>query len=90
MIQDSTHFSKLNYYSVSPNNHVARDKFEYLEKSDEVWTKVNCYEDMEKRMKHEVLDKSNFEFTPYQAIQYYQKSKRYFSLKMSNEDVNLE
>jgi hypothetical protein len=86
-------FSRLNP-QYSPNNHVDCSKFKYddSEEDEEMCTKVNDYEDTQKRsMEHESLDESNLEFTPYRAVQYYQNHcKGGIGLEMAKKDVNLE
>jgi DNA-directed RNA polymerase subunit L len=89
----STRFSKLNK-QYSPNNRVECSKLKYddWEENDEVCTKLNGYEDtLEKSMECESLDESNLEFTPYQAVHYYQNHyKGGIDLEKGKKDVNLK
>ncbi|PNY02694.1 hypothetical protein L195_g026013 [Trifolium pratense] len=88
-----TRFSRLNP-QYSPNNRVDCSKFKYddSEENDEICTKVDGYEDTQKRsMEHESLDEPSLEFTPYRAVQYYQNHyKGGIDLEMAKKDVNLE
>ncbi|KEH22812.1 hypothetical protein MtrunA17_Chr7g0237151 [Medicago truncatula] len=92
-IQASTRFSKLNK-QYSPNNRVECSKLKYddWEENDEVCTKVNGYEDTSKKsMECESLDVLNLEFTPYQAVHYYQNHyKGGIDLEKGKNDVNLK
>jgi len=89
----STRFSKLNK-QYSPNNRVDCSKLKYddWEENDEESTKVNGYEDTnEKSIECESLDESNLEFTPYQAVHYYQNHyKGGIDLEKGKKDVNLK
>ena len=90
----STRFSKLNK-QYSPNNRVDCSKLKYddWEGNNEVCTKVNGYEDTQKKSMEceSLMDESNLEFTPYQAIHYFQNHyKGGIDLEKGKKDVNLK
>jgi len=88
----SIRFSKLNK-QYSPNNRVECSKLKYddWEENDEVCTKVNGYEDTQKKsIECESLGESSLEFTPYQAVHFYQNPYKGGIDLEKGKDVNLK